>query len=126
VDTTLHCDYNRTEFHLCVATFSACVRTAELRLPMLKVLQWCRVYHLLSLTVLTDNHIFSANQSPVFSNLDSSRGAHCLAKMNVYTNFAESNIQGNQKVSVHLMITIQKVASNVQNVPHQAPDIYCH
>jgi hypothetical protein len=26
-------------------------------------------------------------------------------------------IQGNQKVSVHLMITIQKVTSNVQSVP---------
>jgi hypothetical protein len=33
-------------------------------------------------------------------------------------------IQGDQKVSVHLMITIQKVTSNVQNVPRQSPDIY--
>jgi len=33
-------------------------------------------------------------------------------------------IQGDQKVSVHLMITIQKVTSNVQSVPHQSPDIY--
>ena len=35
-------------------------------------------------------------------------------------------IQGDQKVSVHLMITIQKVTSNVQSVPHQSPDIYRH
>jgi hypothetical protein len=32
-------------------------------------------------------------------------------------------IQGNQKVSVHLMITIQKVTSNVQSVSQQSPDI---
>jgi hypothetical protein len=35
-------------------------------------------------------------------------------------------IQGDQKVSVHLMITIQEVTSNVQNVPLQSPDIYWH
>ena len=33
-------------------------------------------------------------------------------------------IQGDQKVSVHLMITIQKVTSNVQNVPRWSLDIY--
>jgi hypothetical protein len=33
-------------------------------------------------------------------------------------------IQDDQKVSVHLMITIQKVTSNVQSVPRQSPDIY--
>jgi hypothetical protein len=33
-------------------------------------------------------------------------------------------IQGDQKVSVHLMITIQKVTSNIQSVPLQFPDIY--
>jgi hypothetical protein len=33
-------------------------------------------------------------------------------------------IQGDQKVSVHLMITIQKATSNVQSVPRQSPDIY--
>jgi hypothetical protein len=33
-------------------------------------------------------------------------------------------IQGDQKVSVHLMITIQIVTNNVQSVPHQSPDIY--
>jgi hypothetical protein len=33
-------------------------------------------------------------------------------------------IQGDQKVSVHLMITIQKITSNVQSVPRQSPDIY--
>jgi hypothetical protein len=34
------------------------------------------------------------------------------------------DIQGDQKVSVHLMITIYKVTSNVQSVPRQSPDIY--
>jgi len=33
-------------------------------------------------------------------------------------------IQGEPKVSVHLMITKQKVTSNVQTVPRQSPDIY--
>jgi hypothetical protein len=35
-----------------------------------------------------------------------------------------SKIQGDQKVSVHLMIKIQKITSNVQSVPRQSPDIY--
>jgi hypothetical protein len=34
------------------------------------------------------------------------------------------NTQGDQKVSVHLKITIQKVTSNVQSVPRQSPYIY--
>jgi len=34
------------------------------------------------------------------------------------------HIQGDQKFSVHLMITIQKVTCNVQSVPRQSPDIY--
>jgi hypothetical protein len=33
-------------------------------------------------------------------------------------------LQGDQKVSVHLMITIQEVTSNVQSVPRKSPDIY--
>ena len=33
-------------------------------------------------------------------------------------------VQGDQKVSVHLITTIQKVTSNVQSVPRQSPDIY--
>jgi alpha-acetolactate decarboxylase len=33
-------------------------------------------------------------------------------------------IQDDQKVSVHVMITIQKVTSSVQSVPRQSPDIY--
>jgi hypothetical protein len=37
-----------------------------------------------------------------------------------------SIIQGDQKVSVHLMITIQKVTSNVQSFPYQSLDIYWH
>ena len=36
------------------------------------------------------------------------------------------NIQGDQKVSVHLMITIHNVTSNVLSVPRQSPDIYWH
>jgi hypothetical protein len=35
-------------------------------------------------------------------------------------------IQGDQKVSVHLTITIQKVTSNVQIVLRHSPDIYWH
>jgi hypothetical protein len=33
-------------------------------------------------------------------------------------------IQVNQKVSEHLMITIQNVTNNVQIAPRQSPDIY--
>ena len=33
-------------------------------------------------------------------------------------------IQGDQKVSVHLMITIKKNTRNVQIIPRQSPDIY--
>jgi hypothetical protein len=39
------------------------------------------------------------------------------------TNFRRE-VQGDQKVSVHLIITIQKVTSNVQSVFRQSPDIY--
>ena len=37
-----------------------------------------------------------------------------------------ANKHGDQKVSVPLMITIQKVTSNVQSVSCQSPDIYWH
>jgi hypothetical protein len=33
-------------------------------------------------------------------------------------------IQGDQKVSEHLMTTVQKVTIDVQSVPRQSPDIY--
>jgi len=36
----------------------------------------------------------------------------------------DQNIQGDQKVSVHMMITIPKATSNVQSFPRQYPDIY--
>jgi hypothetical protein len=36
-------------------------------------------------------------------------------------NKKRSIIQGDQKVSVHLMITIHKVTGNVQSVPRQSP-----
>jgi hypothetical protein len=39
-----------------------------------------------------------------------------------YTNLG--HMQGDRKVSVHLMTTLQKVTSNIQNVPRQFPDIY--
>jgi hypothetical protein len=35
-----------------------------------------------------------------------------------------TDLQGDQKVYVSLMITIQKVTGNVQSVPRQSPDIY--
>jgi len=34
------------------------------------------------------------------------------------------DVHDDQKVYVHLMITIQKVTSNVQSVPRQSPCIY--
>jgi hypothetical protein len=36
----------------------------------------------------------------------------------------ELSLQGDQKAPVHLMITLQKVTSNVQSIPRQSPDIY--
>jgi len=33
-------------------------------------------------------------------------------------------VQGYQNVSVHLMITTQKVTSNVQSAPHKSPNVY--
>jgi len=38
--------------------------------------------------------------------------------------FRKYILQGDQKVSLHQIITIQKVTSNVQSVPRQSPDIY--
>jgi len=35
-----------------------------------------------------------------------------------------TNVRGDQKVSLHLIITIEKVTSNIQSVPRQSPDIY--
>ena len=40
------------------------------------------------------------------------------------TRHKQEILQGDQKVSVHLMITIQQVTSNVQSVHRQSPDIY--
>jgi hypothetical protein len=36
-----------------------------------------------------------------------------------------ANIQDDQNVFVHLMIKMEKVTSNVYNVPCQSPDIHC-
>jgi hypothetical protein len=44
--------------------------------------------------------------------------------LSLYQTTSAQNTQGDQKVSVHLMITIQKVTSNVQTVPRQFPDVY--
>jgi hypothetical protein len=43
---------------------------------------------------------------------------NCLLK-----NANDGTIQNDQKVSVHLMITIQKVTSKAQSVSRQSPDI---
>jgi hypothetical protein len=40
------------------------------------------------------------------------------------TEYNDIDVQGDQKISVHLMITVQKVTSNVQSVARQSPDIY--
>ena len=51
----------------------------------------------------------------------------CNSLFKIYNNISlYINIQGDQKVSVHLMITIQKVTSYVQGVPRQSSDIYWH
>jgi hypothetical protein len=53
--------------------------------------------------------------------------SHSDSRKNSYPLFKEifiaQNVQVYQKVSVHLMITIQKVTSNVQSVPRQSPYI---
>jgi hypothetical protein len=48
----------------------------------------------------------------------------CSYDMATMRHYEVSDIQVDQKVSVHLMITIQKVTSNAQSVPRQSPDIY--
>jgi hypothetical protein len=48
----------------------------------------------------------------------------CITRDRRYFHTIIPHIQDDQKVSVHLMITIQKVTSNVQSVPRQSPDIY--
>jgi len=47
-----------------------------------------------------------------------------IGNQNLYT--ARFVIQGDQKVSVHLMIIIQTGTSNVQSFPCQSPYIYWH
>jgi len=47
-----------------------------------------------------------------------------IQKPNENLNAAQAVKQGDQKVSVHLMITIQKISSNAESVPRQSPDIY--
>jgi hypothetical protein len=50
-----------------------------------------------------------------------------LAKLWKVINILSSwHIRGDQKVSFHLMITVQKVPSKVRSVPRQSPDIYGH
>jgi hypothetical protein len=48
----------------------------------------------------------------------------CLAKHPYMLWGLHSLIQDDQNVSVHTMITTQKVTSNVQSVPRQSLDIY--
>jgi hypothetical protein len=50
----------------------------------------------------------------------------CVDKRKILLFVGKILIQDDQKVFVHLMITIQKVTSNVQSVPRQSPDIYRH
>ena len=46
------------------------------------------------------------------------------ARPNILSNW--ENTQDDQKVSMHLMITIQKVTGNVQSVSRQCPETYWH
>jgi hypothetical protein len=48
---------------------------------------------------------------------------HIFNKMHLDLYLTLKNIQDVQKISVHLMITTQKITSNVQSVPRQSPDI---
>jgi hypothetical protein len=48
----------------------------------------------------------------------------CITRDKRYFHTIILHIQDDKKVSVHLMITTQKVASNIQSVPRQSPDIY--
>jgi hypothetical protein len=48
----------------------------------------------------------------------------CTVSAVVVGNSDVGKTQSNQKVSVDLVIEIQKVTSNVQSVPRQSPDIY--
>jgi predicted membrane protein len=41
-----------------------------------------------------------------------------------FSTWSTCSVQGDQKFSVHLMITIQKIASNVQSVPRQSSNYY--
>jgi hypothetical protein len=47
-----------------------------------------------------------------------------MKNLQVYCEERTGYLQSDQKVSVHLMITIQKVTGNVQSVARQSPDIY--
>jgi hypothetical protein len=49
-----------------------------------------------------------------------------LLTLELFTVMVRAYIQGHKKVSVDLIITIQKVTSNVQSVPRQSPDVYGH
>jgi hypothetical protein len=49
---------------------------------------------------------------------------HCLDLGHLILDVSRSHTHGDQKVPVHLMITIKRITSNVQSVPHRSPDIY--
>jgi hypothetical protein len=59
----------------------------------------------------------------VKTNISSAYRSFCVLSTLIKPDIIYKYIQGDQKVSVHLMITIQKVASNVQSVPRQYPDM---
>jgi hypothetical protein len=56
-----------------------------------------------------------------------SRNFYCLRdnveKYGTAEQVTDDKIQGDQKISVHLIITIQNFTRNVQSGPHQSPDI---
>ena len=74
---------------------------------------------------LKDKHDFCDFAACLLSNVCvESEGKRTNSTLISCIEFRITDIQGNQKVSVHLMIKIQKVTSNVQSVPRQSPDIY--
>ena len=70
-------------------------------------------------------HRRSGSESNITTWFETSMGRR--GRCSEYRVFNKSDeIQGNQEVSVNLMVMIQKVTSNVQSVPRQPPDIYWH
>jgi len=62
---------------------------------------------------------------PVKKCVQDLRFLHWSLRIQIFWEITLCNyVQGDQKVPVHLLITIEKVTSNVQSVPRQSPNMY--